>query len=133
MIRMTFLAICTEDSVFGTTPIRGWPEPEYTGHDGLRRSLIEWLEVWDGFEVGVEELVAAADGRCRISFLAARQRRSKRAHGRRVDERPCRARDDRLPRELSGQRRRTCGISLKRAWVRRSIGLSCNARIGGGT
>ena len=57
------LAVCTEDVVFGTTHMRDWPEPEYRGHDGVRRFLAEWLEVWDGFEVGVDELISARDGR----------------------------------------------------------------------
>jgi ketosteroid isomerase-like protein len=43
--------------------LRDWPEPEYVGHVGFRRFLTEWLEVWDAFEVGVDQLVAAPDGR----------------------------------------------------------------------
>ena len=57
------LAVCTEDVVFGTTHMRDWPEPEYRGQDGFRRFLTEWLEVWPGFEVGVDELIPAPDGR----------------------------------------------------------------------
>ena len=57
------LAVCTADLIFGMTHVRDWPEPEYRGHDGLRRFLTEWLEVWYGFEVGVDELIPAADGR----------------------------------------------------------------------
>ena len=57
------LAVCTEDVVFGTTHMRDWPEPEYRGHVGVRRFLAEWLEVWDGFEVVVDELISAPDGR----------------------------------------------------------------------
>ena len=57
------LALCTEDVIFGTTHMRDWPEPEYRGHDGFRRFLSEWLEVWEEFEVGADELIPAADGR----------------------------------------------------------------------
>jgi ketosteroid isomerase-like protein len=57
------LALQTEDVIFGTTHMRDRPEPEYRGHNGFRRFLTEWLEVWDGFEVGVDELIPAPDGR----------------------------------------------------------------------
>ena len=29
----------------------------------MRRFLTEWLEIWDAFEVGVEEILAVPDGR----------------------------------------------------------------------
>jgi ketosteroid isomerase-like protein len=57
------LAIHTEDVILGTTHIRDWPEREYRGHDGFRRFLTEWLEVWDGYEVGVDGIIPAPDGR----------------------------------------------------------------------
>jgi ketosteroid isomerase-like protein len=57
------VALGTEDLVFGTTHIRDWPESEYKGHDGFRRFMTEWFEVWDEFEVGVDEHIAAPDGR----------------------------------------------------------------------
>ena len=57
------LALCDEEVVFDTSRMRDWPEPEYRGHSGLRRFLTEWLDVWEGFEVGVDELIPAADGR----------------------------------------------------------------------
>jgi ketosteroid isomerase-like protein len=43
--------------------VRDWPETEYRGHDGFRRFLTEWLDVWDGFEVGVDDFIPAADER----------------------------------------------------------------------
>jgi ketosteroid isomerase-like protein len=49
--------------VWDTSNFRDWPESAYHGHTGVRRFLTEWLEVWDEYEVGVEELVAAPDGR----------------------------------------------------------------------
>ena len=54
------LAVCTEDLIFVQTA--DWPEPEYRGHDGLRRFLTEWLDLWDEFEVGVDEVLPAVDG-----------------------------------------------------------------------
>lgn len=56
-------ALLSQSVVFDTSHLRDWPEPEYVGHAGFRRFLTEWLEVWDAFEVGVDELVAAPDGR----------------------------------------------------------------------
>jgi ketosteroid isomerase-like protein len=40
-----------------------WPESTYRGHDGVRRFLTEWLEVWDSFEVRLDELRACPDER----------------------------------------------------------------------
>jgi ketosteroid isomerase-like protein len=57
------LSLCDEECVFDTTHMRDWPEPEYRGHVGFRRFLTEWLDVWDEFEVGVDELIPAAEGR----------------------------------------------------------------------
>jgi ketosteroid isomerase-like protein len=57
------LALCREDLVFDTTHMHDWPETAYQGHAGLQRFLTEWLEVWDAFEVGVDELIPTADGR----------------------------------------------------------------------
>jgi ketosteroid isomerase-like protein len=37
--------------------------PPYRGDEGVRRFLNEWLEVWDEYEVGVDEILAAPDGR----------------------------------------------------------------------
>ena len=54
--------------MFDTSHLRDWPEGEYVGHAGFRRFLTEWLEVWDAFEVGVDELVAALDGRVASTF-----------------------------------------------------------------
>jgi ketosteroid isomerase-like protein len=56
-------AFLAEDVVYDTSHLRDWPEGEYIGHAGFRRFLTEWLEVWDAFEVGVDEFVAVSDGR----------------------------------------------------------------------
>jgi ketosteroid isomerase-like protein len=49
--------------VWDMTHFRGWPESTYHGEDGVERFLTEWLEVWDAYEVGVEKILAAPDGR----------------------------------------------------------------------
>ena len=67
------LALLAEGVVFDTSHLRDWPEPEYVGHAGFRRFLTEWLEVWDAFEVAVDELVAAPDGRV-VSLFRQRGR-----------------------------------------------------------
>jgi ketosteroid isomerase-like protein len=61
-------ALLSQSVVFDTSHLRDWPEGEYVGHAGFRRFLTEWLEVWDAFEVGVDELVAAPDGRVASIF-----------------------------------------------------------------
>jgi ketosteroid isomerase-like protein len=57
------VALVAQDAVFDTAHLRDWPEPEYVGHAGFRRFFTEWLEVWGGFETGVDEHVATPDGR----------------------------------------------------------------------
>ena len=53
----------TADVVWGLTHFREWPESEYRGTDGVRRFLDEWLEVWEDYHVGVEEIIAAPHDR----------------------------------------------------------------------
>ena len=57
-----------EDVVFDTTHMHDWPESAYVGHAGFRRFLTEWLDVWDAFEVGVDEFITASDGRVVVFF-----------------------------------------------------------------
>lgn len=57
------LALYAPDVVWDVTQISEWPEGAYMGRAGVRRFLAEWLEVWDDFEVGVENILAAPDGR----------------------------------------------------------------------
>jgi ketosteroid isomerase-like protein len=45
------------------THFREWPDAVYVGHSGARRFLAEWLDVWDAYEVGVDEILTAPDGR----------------------------------------------------------------------
>jgi ketosteroid isomerase-like protein len=53
----------TPDIVWDTSHYRDWPEPAYHGREGVERFLSEWLAVWDDYEVGVDESLAAPDGR----------------------------------------------------------------------
>jgi ketosteroid isomerase-like protein len=49
--------------VWDTSHFRDWPESAYYGIEGVERYLTEWLDVWDDYEVGVDEILAAPDGR----------------------------------------------------------------------
>src|SRR5262245_62928894 len=49
--------------VWDVSHFRDWPEPSYVGIDGVNRFAGEWLEVWDDYEVGVDETLTAPDGR----------------------------------------------------------------------
>ena len=51
------------DVVWDTSHYRDWPEAAYHGTEGVERFLGEWLAVWDDYEVGVDESLAAPDGR----------------------------------------------------------------------
>jgi ketosteroid isomerase-like protein len=63
-----FFALHAEDVVFDMSHLGDWPEPTYTGLVGVQRFLTEWLEVWSEIEVGVDEFVAAPDGRVVVLF-----------------------------------------------------------------
>jgi ketosteroid isomerase-like protein len=51
------------DAVWDLTHFRDWPERPYIGPHGMRRFMNEWLEVWDAFEVGIDDLFPLQDGR----------------------------------------------------------------------
>jgi ketosteroid isomerase-like protein len=57
------LALCDRDVVLDLTHNHDWPEGTYVGHAGVRRFLTELLELWEDFEVGVDEHISAPDGR----------------------------------------------------------------------
>jgi len=42
---------------------RDWPEAEYHGIERVERFMNEWRDMWDDYEVGVEDVIAAPDGR----------------------------------------------------------------------
>jgi ketosteroid isomerase-like protein len=47
----------------GSSHYRDWPEPAYRGIAGVERFLNEWRAVWDDYEVQVDEVLPAPDGR----------------------------------------------------------------------
>jgi ketosteroid isomerase-like protein len=51
------------EAVYDLTRFREWPDNTYRGLDGVRRGLTEWLEVWQAWEAGVDEILAAPDSR----------------------------------------------------------------------
>jgi uncharacterized protein len=51
------------DIVWDTRHFHDWPESSYQGPEGVRRFLTEWLEVWGEYEIEVNEVRAAPDGR----------------------------------------------------------------------
>jgi ketosteroid isomerase-like protein len=51
------------DVVWDTSHFHDWPGSTYHGIEGVERFLSEWRDVWDGLEVDVEDVRAAADGR----------------------------------------------------------------------
>ena len=49
--------------VWDLTHFRDWPDRIYRGHEGVRRFLSDWLELWDAYEVGVDAILAAPGDR----------------------------------------------------------------------
>jgi ketosteroid isomerase-like protein len=56
-------ALWDPEIVWDLTHFSEWPESRYDGHDGMKRFLTEWLEVWEDYEVGLDEIHLAPDGR----------------------------------------------------------------------
>ena len=59
------------DIVWDTSHFHDWPESTYHGIEGVERFLREWLDVWDGLEIEVEEVRAASDERV-VSLILQR-------------------------------------------------------------
>jgi uncharacterized protein len=57
------LAYYAPDVIWDMSHFREWPDVVYEGPAGVRRFLTEWLDVWDDYEVGVDEFLVAPDGR----------------------------------------------------------------------
>jgi ketosteroid isomerase-like protein len=57
--------------VWSTEHFRDWPEGEYQGVEGVVRFLNEWLEVWGDYEIDVDDVLAAPDGRV-VSLIRQR-------------------------------------------------------------
>jgi ketosteroid isomerase-like protein len=51
------------DVVWDTSHFHDWPESTYHGVEGVERFLSEWLDVWADYELEVEDIRAAPDGR----------------------------------------------------------------------
>jgi|SRR5918994_4623505 ketosteroid isomerase-like protein len=49
--------------VYDLTNFREWPDRLNRGRESLRRFLDEWLEVWEDFEAGEDDILAAPHGR----------------------------------------------------------------------
>jgi len=49
--------------VYDLTHFRDWPDPIARGSEAVQRLLTGWLEVWDGLQEGVDDVIAAPDGR----------------------------------------------------------------------
>ena len=59
--------------VLDMTHWRDWPEAEYHGRERVLSFMNEWLDMWDDYEVGVEDVIPAPDGRV-VSFYWHRGR-----------------------------------------------------------
>ena len=49
--------------VWDLSHFHDWPESSYHQIEGVERFLTEWLEVWDQYEVRIDEVLGAPDGR----------------------------------------------------------------------
>lgn len=58
-----FLSSLDPEIVWDLTHFREWPESDYRGIEAVSRFLDEWLEVWDDYEMRVDEILEAPDGR----------------------------------------------------------------------
>jgi ketosteroid isomerase-like protein len=56
-------AVFDAETVWDSSHYRDWPDDRYDGIAGVEHFLNEWLAVWDAYEVQVEEVLAAPDGR----------------------------------------------------------------------
>jgi len=59
--------------VWDTSHFRDWPESAYHGPEGVEQFLTEWLDVWDDYEVSIQQIRAAPDDRV-VSVLRHRGR-----------------------------------------------------------
>ena len=64
-------AMFDDGIVWDTSQYRDWPESAYHAKEGVERFLTEWLEVWDQYEIAVDEIIAAPDGRV-VSLITQR-------------------------------------------------------------
>jgi ketosteroid isomerase-like protein len=65
------LRLLDPDVVWDATHFHDWPESTYHGFAGVERFLNEWRDVWDVYEIDVEDVRAAPDGRV-VSLILQR-------------------------------------------------------------
>ncbi len=66
-------AMWDPEIVWDTTHFHDWPESSYRGPDGVRQFLTEWLETWEDYEIEVDDVLSAPDGRV-VSLIRQRGR-----------------------------------------------------------
>ena len=52
-----------EDAIWDLSHFSEWPEDRFHGIAAIDRFFRDWLAIWDDYEVGVDEILAAPDGR----------------------------------------------------------------------
>jgi ketosteroid isomerase-like protein len=57
------VSLWDSEVVFDLQHFQNWPESSYHGVEGVRQFLTEWREMWGDFEIDVEEILPAPDGR----------------------------------------------------------------------
>ena len=65
------ISLWDPEVVWDLQHFRNWPESSYHGIEGVRRYLTEWREVWGPYEVDVDEILPAPDGRV-VSLITHR-------------------------------------------------------------
>jgi ketosteroid isomerase-like protein len=61
------------DITWDVSHFQDWPESSYHGVDGIRKFLAEWLETWGAYEIDIEDVLPAPDGRV-VSLFTQRGR-----------------------------------------------------------
>jgi ketosteroid isomerase-like protein len=59
----TMMQTWDADITWDVTHFKDWPESSYHGFGGVRKFLAEWREMWGEYEVDLEEVRPAPDGR----------------------------------------------------------------------
>jgi ketosteroid isomerase-like protein len=57
--------------IWSTEHFHDWPESAYRGVQGVMQFLNEWLDVWGDYEIDVDAVLAAPDGRV-VSLIRQR-------------------------------------------------------------
>ena len=67
------VAMWDPEIVWDTTNFHDWPESSYRGPDDVRQFLSEWLEMWGDYEIDIDDVLGAPDGRV-VSLIRQRGR-----------------------------------------------------------